>query len=156
MAKIKRSGFSPEYLDMRTETIQRGERNDCTVIATAFAFGLDYDTAHAELAALGRTPGKGVYYSFFGVERIANKYGYRIERLNLGERIASYPGRAAALKNVTTHHPDRFPAAWRDGQTYLLFTAGHVLCVKNGRVLDWARGRALRVMFGYRVVRAEA
>lgn len=40
--------------------------------------------------------------------------------------------------------------------TFIVFVRAHVLCVKDGVVLDWARGRGLRVKDVYRVVGATA
>ena len=68
--------------------------------------------------------------------------------------IARYPGAHKALRNVTTHHPERFSDVWRDGKTYLMYTRGHVLAIVNGVNHDWTRGRAKRCKALYEVVKA--
>ena len=54
-----------------------------------------------------------------------------------------YPGKHSAKVCVTSHQPDRFPAAWKDGKTYLMLTKGHILAVVNGTCHDWSRNRSL-------------
>jgi hypothetical protein len=130
-----------------------GERNDCAVRAVAAATGRPYDEIRAMFEAQGRHAGCGtpIWVTWSVLERL----GFRAERRDARDFIAQYPGaHAAALKSVTTHHPDRFKSVWANGKTYLMLTPGHILAVVNGVNHDWTRGRALRAIAIYEVLPA--
>ena len=146
-----------------------GDANDCGVKAIAAAAGISYDTAHCLAAAKGRVKGKGT--SILTIESILYELGYKLvnergEQVDLcvGFRdgfdpkyfISHYPKAHQILKSVTTHHPERFQnaACWK-GRTFLMMTdqGGHIVCVKNGEVIDWTKGRAKRANKIVEVVR---
>jgi hypothetical protein len=130
-----------------------GETNDCTVVATAAALNLPYAEAHALIQKhFGRKAGKGCQFWGEALRQLLAEKGFRAQHAFRYEFINNYPGVHKNLKSVTTHHPDRFPEAWADGHTYLLYTRGHVLCVKNGLNCDWSRGKAKRVTQIWRIV----
>ena len=130
-----------------------GERNDCAVRAVAAVAGRPYDEVHAMFKAEGRRDARGTPTTITGL--VLKQLGLRLEKRNPLEFIGQYPAsHARVLKSVTTHHPDRFPAAWKNGKTYLMFTPGHVLAIVNGVNHDWTRGRALRAIAIFEVVAA--
>ena len=154
MPRIRREliGKSEIFVGLSQEALLLRETNDCTVKALAVAANVDYATAHRAMAAAGRKPGRGATgfvedkaYAALKIQRV---------RIDPREMIARYGAAHQCLKSVTTHHPDRFRAAWNDGCTYLLYSRGHVSVVKGGVLHDWARGRALRVYAVYKVVTA--
>lgn len=151
MAKIKPIAKSDLYRDLNSKSF---DRNDCAVIAIAAATGLSYEAAHSLAKAAGRKNGRGIRQAqTMAALAAAGKTTVELEPLDF---IKKYPRPHQILKSVTTHHPDRFPDVWKDGNTYLLFTRGHVLAVVNGVNCDWTRGRAKRIRWIYRVLDAPA
>lgn len=142
---IKRREMEAEYRNLS----QSRERRDCAVVAHAAAVGCSYAEAHARLKAAGRKDNQGTYqYTSHAAVKMAGKELVQIPQRQFIDR---YPGVHKGLRNVTTHHMDRFPEVWADGRTYLVHVRGHILCVKNGKVLDWSRNKALRVVDIYEV-----
>ena len=152
MPRPQKQSRSESYSFLAAESAKLGEQNDCTVIALALACDAPYAEAHAVLAELGRKPGRGIYFNGPTMHAAVARFGFKAERVNLCDLIATYPGAHARLKSVTTHHPDRFAAVWPEG-TFLMFTAGHVLCIKNGLNHDHTRGRAKRAVSLFKIVK---
>lgn len=116
----------------------------CAVIALAAITGLDYELAHAALAFEGRDTGNSTHV--IQIENALAKLGFEVKTRDRFDFIRSYHGfHAEVLKNVTTHHPERFPAVWKDGKKYLFFTKNHVAAVVDGVNHDWTKGEAKRV-----------
>lgn len=154
MARPAQSDASSKYSNLRAQSMAFSEGKDCAVVAVAAATGVKYEVAREALAAAGRKPGKGTYFAQT-TEALA-ALGFVAVPVNLREFVDTrYPARfVAARVGVTTHHPDRFPGAFRAGETFLLRTNGHILCVRDGVNHDWTRGKAKRVALMYRVVPA--
>lgn len=149
--RLERASRPAEYEQMCIERIARNEHNDCAVIAVALVTGVTYQEAHTALAAEGRDYRKGTL--MVQTHNAIKKLGFHVERIPLTTKIVLYPGIHKNLRNVTTHHPARFNAAWADGHNYLFHIRAHVLAVKNGVVYDWSKGRAMRVRDVYRVTK---
>lgn len=144
---------SATFTALRAAADSRSETQDCSVIALAAACGVTYDQAHKALADNGRRNGKGA--NLLQIGGALKALGFKRKELVSADFIKHYPGvHATALKNVTTHHPDRFPGAWKDGKTYLMITTGHILAVVDGENCDWTRGRALRATGIWEVIPA--
>lgn len=151
MARIRRLGSSEVYETLQAEAQSLGESCDCAVKVIAVAAGMPYAEARGRLLAEGRKPGQGAHkHHIFNVIRSA---GLVWRWVDLGEMIARYPGAHRNLRSATTHHPDRFPDVWRDGKTYLAFTAGHALAIVDGVNHDHTRGRAVRIIEMYEIFR---
>jgi len=147
MASIRKESrvMTSEFMALQSKAQQVLENNDCAVRAIAIACDVDYDKARHMLAAEGRKPGRGTYRA--QTKRVIQALGYTVTERFVSPFISKYPGRhAQVLRNVTTHHPERFNEVWADGKTYLFFCARHVLAVKNGVNHDWTKGRAKRVI----------
>lgn len=125
------------------------ERADCAVIAVAAACNRPYGEVKALMARLGRKANRGT--NFHITEAAIRELGMKLTVVSPRKFIDRYPGNHRNHRNVTTHHPDRFPRVWMDGKTYLLKTPSHILCIKNGRNLDWTRGRSFRAKTIYEV-----
>ena len=150
MPRPTRTSKSALYHDCFVAAVALKERNDCSVRTMVAVSGRPYDEVHAMFLEEGRRARRAtpVEVSWAVLRRL----GFAAELVPTREMIARYPGaHARVLRSVTTHHPDRFPAAWRDGATYILFTPGHMLAVVNGVNHDWSRGRALRATAIFRV-----
>lgn len=146
MASIRREcrARTETFDKMMDESIKLNENNDCAVRAVAIACNRTYTEAHVMLKSLGRKSRSGTYRA--QTKAAIAAFGCRITERLPAEFLVRYPGRhGLVLHNVTTHHPQRFPSAWADGKTYLLFTRGHVLAVVNGVNHDWTKGSAKRV-----------
>jgi hypothetical protein len=119
------------------------DNNDCAVKAVAIATGTAYSEVFSLFEAEGRVKGKGVQQDV--INAVLKALGYKSIAVNPAEYIATYGGvHSDVLKNVTTHHPARFPHAFRDEQTYFFYSTGHVTCIVNGENHDWTKGRAKR------------
>ena len=143
MAMIKATPRTEQFNALCNSTAAYGEKNDCSVKAVALVCGVSYDEAHAAMAAQGRKKGRGAQTSSIELAVIA--LGKKIEVVNPKHIIAQYPGVHKNLQNVTTHHPARFPDAWKNGGTYLAYIRGHVLAIVDGVVHDWTVGRSKRI-----------
>ena len=153
MAKIATVGKSELYnahLEQRSEMRERG---DCAVRAIAALTDTPYEKVHAMMAAQGRRHGKGTPWDI--IWSTLSDLGFKAVRRNPYDFIRQYPGsHATALRSITTHHPDRFPAVWKDGKRYLMYTSRHVLAIVNGVNHDWTRGKACRAKTIWEIVPA--
>lgn len=111
---------------------------------------MNYEVAHATLAELGRKSGR-VFSNDLIVEAV-KKLGKNATISSQWNFIDKYPkGHRDVLKNITTYHPARFQAAWKDGKTYMAFVRGHVLAIIDGVTHDWSNCRALRIHTIYEI-----
>lgn len=150
MARISHKTKALDYVAMRNASARYNEHNDCAVVALAVACNVEYEEAHAALAKQGRRNRRGTF--FHHTVAAVKTLGFELEPINPRDFIDRYPGQQKTLKNVTTHHPDRFPKVWADGNTYLIQTDRHILAVKDGVNCDWTRGRAMRAKAIHKVV----
>ena len=126
------------------------ETNDCSIIALAAVTDLPYNVIHADLSAEGRRPRRGAFRMQQFRVLLYRRFFLRAHAPE--QFIQRYPApHNRVLRSVTSHHPDRFPAVWRDGKRYLLYTYSHVLAVVDGANCDWSRGRVLRINSIYEV-----
>lgn len=156
MAKIIKTGLSEAYQKAQKVSCKEfNENNDCTVKALAFVMNIQYAEAHAMLAQRGRIPGHGLRNACVVFRELLEASGYQMIRIHPEQMIDKYPAAHQILKGVTTHHPERFNKVWRDGNNYLLMTKGnlHVAAVVNGTTHDWTKGRAIRVVDIYKIVK---
>ncbi len=144
MARIDRTtvSFAP-YKQVRAGSEHHKEKADCAVVAVAAAAGIPYTEAHALMAAEGRKPRRGT--PMFITGSVLAQLGFKMVRVSSSSFIQRYPKAHQILRNVTTHHPDRFNHIWKDGNTYMFRTRRHILTVRNGVNCDWTRGTAKRV-----------
>lgn len=129
------------------------ETRDCSVVAVAAVCGVSYEVAHATLKQLGRKDQKGTTISL--ICNALRALGFQYESVSRKNVISNYPaGHRDVLKNITTHHPERFNKVWKDGFNYLFFTSGHVLAVLDGTNVGHTKGRAVRVEMIYKVTKS--
>ena len=148
MPNIKPRPKDPLFWEMKSSVIAKTEQADCTVIALAVMADISYSKAHQCMEAAGRTHGKPAWVS--QMKRCLSSLGFTATKVHTFEMINQYPKAHQVLRTITTHHPDRFPKAWKDG-TYLLVCKGHVAAVKDGVLVDWTRGRKFTVRRIYKV-----
>lgn len=124
------------------------ETNDCAVKAVALLTGADYEHVHKIMASFGRISHKGT--STLIIDRTLYALGFEVTHHYSGSKcyrdiIASYPGAHKDLSYITLHHPKRFSKVWREAENCLLYVNAHVSALVDGKLEDWAVGRAKRV-----------
>lgn len=152
MARIKSTGERGEFNALHTESIRSGETNDCSVKAVAIACNVEYSVAHAALKAAGRKDRKGSYPNEIHAAIVS--LGYKVVSVRSQDIISQYPGTHKNLQSVTTHHPERFAKVWEQMGTCLIYTVGHISALKDGKLHDWAVGRAKRATWICKVTKA--
>jgi hypothetical protein len=117
------------YRDYAAKSKQKGETNDCSVIATAAVTGIDYDAAHDLLRLSGRKPRKGLNQSIY-LTAIRN-IGYIVERIELQSKTVRTVERELAEN-------------W--GHCKVMVRVPHHVLAWNGhKIVDWTAGRTRRI-----------
>lgn len=107
------------YLSLRKTADKLGCYNDCSVIALAASTNISYIKAHNIYKSLGRKDNKGSCDStIFAAFREAKQFLMPIN---------------CKAKTVKGFEKELDPK-----KTYLVFVSGHVLCIKNAKVEDFA------------------
>jgi len=142
---------SEVFASLKVHSLNVGEKKDCSVVAVSVVCGVSYDIVHATLSKLGRKDGHGV--STYAICEACRQLGFKVTRVAQQEFIQRYPSSHQILKSVTTHHPERFKAAFANEVPLLMFVNRHVSAFREGKLHDWAVGRALRCESIYRVTK---
>lgn len=146
MASKKTAKMPAQYTDLQQQT--KGDKGHCAVIALAAITHLPAWQIQSVLAACGRKYREGTYKRH--QQQALEQLGYQVTKLDRAWLhnniiIQHYPGRAKALRNVTTHHPRRYPKVWAEQPDMLMFSAGHVSAFVDGKVVDWTIKRSKQV-----------
>ena len=149
MPAPKRLPRTAEFLLAADAAVEAGEKNDCAVKAVHIATGAPYADVLAFMTAQGRKKRGPTQMAV--THAAVRHFGFKTQRRACQLFLDKLP-KGVIAENITTHHPERFPAAWADGKTYLLTTRNHILCIKNGINHDWSKGKSLRVIFVEEVV----
>ena len=110
--------------------LELGETNDCGVRALALVCGIPYQTARLALRTHGRKPCDGVYT-------------FQLDKA-LTEFCKPKPRRFVYQSNGRQYTPISIAKAYPKGR-FLLYSSGHVMAMVDGKILDWADGRRLRI-----------
>lgn len=139
----------PTFRELRTESIGRGERNDCSVIALSVVTGVDYSTAHRAMTGTGRKP-RG-YARCGATERAARTLG----RSTVQHYGWDYSRAAVDFKQLPAGHPmrkaktmisaERVLQKCYPGRRFLIGVQGHIAGFDGHTLQDWSRGRRHRV-----------
>lgn len=139
----------PTFRELRTESIGRGERNDCSVIALSVVTGVDYSTAHRTMAGTGRKP-RG-YARGGATERAARTLG----RTTVHHFGWDYSRAAVDFKQLPAGHPlrkaktmitaERILQKHYAGRRFLIGVYGHIAGFDGAQLQDWTKGRRHRV-----------
>ena len=152
MAKINRTAATETYNALQMVSKSMGEDNDCSVIAIATVCQVSYTQAHETCKKFGRQANGGMFN--YDISRAIKSLGFTLTEVKPSDFIRQYPkGHCDVLKNVTTHHPERFNKVWADGETYVVYCKGHVLAVVNGVNHDWTKGKAKLVIGIYKITK---
>ena len=99
-----------------------GEKNFCSVIAVATAAGCKLGKARAAMSRAGRLSGRGA--SMRQIDLAAAELGLRVE-LDCGLTAS-----LTTLATATRRLPQK--------GTFFVYTRGHISCVRDGVLNDWA------------------
>jgi len=146
MAKINKDYYpqTPIYKDAAASGKKLNETNDCTIVALTVVTGKPYAQCKAALEKHGKKARRGC--NAIIQEKALKDLGFAVQWISPQSFIDQYPEvHKRALKNVTNHHPDRFPQVFKDGKTYLFHNNSHVLAVVDGAVHDHSRGTRRQV-----------
>lgn len=153
MPRIKRKQYTKEFSELASTSAEHREHNDCAVKAVAILTKKPYGEVLAAFDAVGRKRGRGVLNRL--IHAVAEQLGLTLARVSVDDFISQYTGSHSVLKNITTHHPDRFPKVWKNGKSYLALTKGHCLAIVNGTTHDWTHDRAIRINYIYEVTKCK-
>lgn len=116
----------------------------CAVIAVCAVTGRAFNVINKLFEKHGRKKRQGTYGRI--THAVMNELGYKLVYINPRKFLDSYPEvHKRALKNVTNHHPDRFPNVWKNGKNYFFYNTQHVLAVVDGVVHDYTRATRKQV-----------
>ena len=115
-----------------------GETNDCGVKAVAFACDVEYTVALRLLRLLGRPFRKGTPWS--ALEQSIPMLGYRATGPT---EFGKWGAKDPAIKAKTIRGIASDPYFARG--TFLVTVRRHILCVRDGVVLDWSGDSARRI-----------
>ena len=115
------------------------ETNCCTVIAVAVAARVGFGKAYHAMKREGRRDRQGAYLVQY--KRALDKFGFDIVPIenNLGKTLAAAKKRAP-----------------KKG-TFLVNTRGHVTCIRDGEMVDWAadNNSRKRILWVHQVIKRE-
>lgn len=144
MPRIVKKELHTRFHEMREVGDKFNETKDCAIIAIAAVTGTSYEAVRELMKKHGRKDRKSTPMDI--IHNVLKELGYESRYVNPEDFIREYPKPHHKLKNVTSHHPDRFPKVWKNGKTYLIRSSKHILAVINGHVVDWSRNNALRAI----------
>jgi len=111
------------------------DSNNCSVVAVSICTGKAYGTALNTLAKLGRRIRQGAYPSM--IMKAIELHGFNL----IPYKLAKY----GTVSTITKKLPSK--------GKFLIFVSGHVLTVRDGKVMDWTEGRRHRIRSVYQVVK---
>lgn len=148
--------MSELYSKSREASKAIGEKRDCAVIAISIFCDVSYNEAHEALARAGRKPGHGTY-RFMQAQAVRELTGKNFVAHDVEEKFwvkektefernirSKYPEKYNT-KNLTVKQIEKFPEAWAHIKNALIFVRGHVLCLRDGVVHDWSKGKRMHI-----------
>lgn len=144
MPKIKLAEYSEDYKQIHREGKEHGDNRFCAVAAVAIITGKPYKEIATLMEEKGRKHRQGTQQ--YITDNVLKDLGYELKRVAIRDIIASFPKpHCNVLKNMTTHHPRRFPGCIDPTKMYLAHVSGHILAITGGQVRDWSVNRSLRI-----------
>lgn len=129
-----------------------GERNDCSVVATALVTERDYAEVHRVFRLNGRKSRRRTEMSI--TFKSLKALGFEAEQVYYPTRARGYiqnPGYANRFRSKTVTKIEGEIQRKDPKGHYLIRTRGHILAFANGRIQDWTAGRRHRVIEVYHV-----
>lgn len=112
----------------------KNETNDCAVRAVAVVTGLPYDEIHWKFYKRGRKPRRGV----------RNSVTYSVVKA-LGYKFVPYTAQAKTVVTLKRELP-----LWG---SFLVLTNGHIVGIRDRKVIDWAVTSRKRVKAVWRITK---
>lgn len=117
------------------------ENNCCTVVATAIACNVRFSKAKRVLASVsGRRKGRGVAF------RLTHNEAFKA----LGKKLK--PCVTWTSCPTVTSLEQWANRSENKGKVFLVYIRGHVLTIRQGKVIDWTQGRRHKVQAVYEVL----
>jgi len=134
--------MSEMYKEIRTAGKSYNEKNDCTVVAVSAATGHSYSEAHSAMADAGRKRHKGAkpHQTISALKAL----GFKTKNITISAIQKNYPPKYRP-NTITPSQVRMLQNVWKDGKTYICFTASHALTIIDGEVIDWTDGRCHRI-----------
>lgn len=104
------------------------ETKDCAVKAVTAVTGVHYIDVHGLMEANGRRHRHGTPNAI--TRAVLDKLGFATHEIKVWSKTVRSLGRE--FRNIPG--------------TYLVWTRGHILAIKDGEVLDWTNGRLHRIL----------
>ena len=127
------------YADCDRASTWNSETNDCTVKALAIVAQVPYIKAHDHMAKNGRRFRKGWR-------------GHVPALMGIYEKLSL----KAKATMTTAKTMKQFEEQCDPTKTYCVFTRGHIVAVRNGKVQDWTAGRRHRPQFVFEITRTQS
>lgn len=144
MPAIKRTTVTDQYAVASRDAREAKEKGHCSPLAVSVLTGVDFNTVNAMMIEEGRKPRMGTHQ--YVADRVIDRLGFKRVRVDMQAIIKGYPlPHCNVLRNITTHHPRRFPGAFDPSKRYLAHVRGHVLAIVDGQVQDWSINNSLRI-----------
>lgn len=118
------------YNELCFEAQARKDKKDCAVRALCVATGQPYGVVYDYFKSLGRRDGYGTPFDM--INRAISKYD-----LNTMEVTVAVRKQAKTVKT--------FQRVCNPIGIFLIYTSGHILCIKHGVVEDWTNNRACHI-----------
>ena len=157
----------------------KGDRNQCTVVASSVAFDIDYKKVHSFYLNNGRKKNRGLlpYHTERLINLLAKYEGYKVDVFRpkfitgnirkwvLGENLyhtwangkavrkgfREFKTNAETLFTIGRHLTPNNQSSFLPKGNYIMGVSGHVIGIKNGIVNDWTVGRKHRAKVIYRI-----
>lgn len=132
------------YPEIASRMVAEGDKNCCSPMAVAMLTGAPHDHVLKRLEEMGRKKGRGTPRLY--ANKLIAELGFQRKPVDIKAIISKFPRpHCDVLKNLTTHHPRRFPGCLDPNKKYLAHCRGHVLAIIDGQVEDWSVNRSLRI-----------
>ncbi len=121
--------------------------------AIALATGTKYAKVHYEFKKVGRRDRCGTRRP--QQEKVLDALGYELKLVHVADKVRRFmPLEDRGIKNkfkskTITTLANELPSRG----VFIVYTRGHMLCARGGKVLDWTDGRRHRILEVYRVVK---
>ena len=144
MPSLKRTTLNQDFASMAKEARDMNDRGFCSPVSVAMLTGESFAKVKEMMEERGRRHRAATHQHI--ANAVLEELGFKRVKVNLQDVLASYPKpHCNVLKNVTTHHPRRFPQAFDPSKKYLAHVRGHVLAIIDGEVKDWSVNNSLRI-----------
>lgn len=144
MPRIKPVSYCEDYNEAFRQGKAAGDARFCAVSTVVILTGKSYAEISALMEEKGRKHRQGTQQ--YITDNVLKDLGYDLKRVDIKAIIGRFPKpHCNVLKNLTTHHPRRFPGCIDPTKMYMAHVSGHVLAITGGQVRDWSINRSLRI-----------